>query len=88
MQKVKMCRTLSVPLPPLRAGPGSPAGIWGVFLSQKAAGNRQITVICVSSFSGRAVCLFHLGNNRLLAAPPVQTQAADEQQEQKSLAEV
>lgn len=82
MQKVKMCRTVSVPLPPLRAG------IWGVFLSQKAAGNRQITVICVSSFSERAACLFHLGNNRLLAAPPAQTQAAGEQQEQKSWAEV
>lgn len=83
-----MCRTVSVPLSPLRAGCGSPAGIWGVFLSQKAAGNREITVICVSSFSGRAVCLLHLGNNRLLAAPPAQAQAAGEQQEQKSLAEV
>lgn len=84
----EMCRTVSLPLPPLRADSGSPAGIWGVFLSQKAAGNRQITVICVSSLSGRAVCHFHLGNNRLLAAPPAQTQAAGEQQEQKSLAEV
>ena len=83
MQKVKTCRAVSVPLLPLRIGPGSPAGIWGVFPSQKAAGNRQITVICVSSFSGRSVNLFHLGNNRLLAVPPAQTQAPSEQQEPK-----
>lgn len=88
MQKVKMCRAVSVPLPPLRAGSGSPAGIQGVFPSQKAAGNKQITVICASSFSGRAVYLFHLGNNRLLVVPPAQTQAAGEQQELKSLAQV
>lgn len=92
MQKVKMwpslCRAVSVLLPPPRAGPGSPAGIWGVFPSQKAAGNGQITVIHVSSFSGRAVYLFHLGNSRLLAVPPAQTQAAGERQERKSLAQV
>lgn len=73
---------------PQRSGPGSPAGIWSVFPSQKAAGNGQITVICLFSFSGRAVNLFHLGNNSLLAVPPAQTQAAGEQQELRSLAQV
>lgn len=64
-------------------------GEFGIFFpSQKAAGSRQITVICTSSFSGRAACLFHLGNNRLLAEPPAQTQAAGEQRELESLAQV
>lgn len=91
MQKVQtwpsLCSAASV-LSLLRAFPGSPGGIWDVFPSQKAAGSRQITVICASSFSGRAVCLFHLGNNRLLAEPPAQTQAAGEQRELESLAQV
>lgn len=92
VQKVKtlpsLCEAVSVLFFPWRSGPGSPAGICGVFPSQKAAGNRQITVICVFSFSGRAVNLFHSGNNSLLAVPPAQTQAAGEQQELRSLAQI
>lgn len=61
---------------------------WNLGCFSQSEGSRQITVICVSSFSGRAECLFHLGNNRFLATPPMQTQAAGEQQEQKSLVEV
>lgn len=59
VHKVKIFRAVSVPVAPLRAGPGSPAEIQGIFPSQKAAGNRQITVICVCSFSGGTVYLLH-----------------------------
>lgn len=48
MQKVKMCRIVSVPLPPLRAG------IWGVFLSQKAAGKSLLSV-CLPFQGGLSV---------------------------------
>lgn len=60
VHKMKIYRAVSVPVTPLRAGPGNPAGIRGVFPSQKAAGNRQKSLLSVSLPSQGELCIFFI----------------------------